>query len=450
MSTERQNDTDLPEEPLLSRREGSLLVLTLNRPELLNALSHRMYQLLELSLSSARHDWGIRCIILTGAGRGFCSGADLKQYEGGPPTGEDRRRYLRSAQRVNSLIQTGPQPVIAAVNGPAVASGLEMALSADFMIVSETARLCFPEVSIGTFISGGSSYTLAERVGVMRARELIYLGDFFLGSEAADMGIALSALPTEEVLPASIELALRLSTKAPAPLARAKRLIGPAGMLSREKLMKLEAKVLEELFGTRDWQEGVDAFNEGRPPGLYGRIARAAEAMEPRGFPSASDASSAPLEFAFALIALGPTIFWLPREAGAGAGLPGPILGRRVQRGHFLNRFLRAPSEARRMIGIGASAGCCVRCPRGPLKAGVVSVAWGAPPIAVEAEARRVVWRLLLRLNLLRLLPRKAQIASWAESTPMESGVVRNLSARNQLGPISTEPLPIAGCTPSA
>lgn len=247
-----------------------MLVLTLHRPDRLNAVSLPMYAALLAELAAAEEDREVRCVVLTGAGRAFCVGADLKAHGEGPPTGEERRRYVRTAQRVNHRIQTGPKPVIAAVNGHAIGGGLELALSSDFMVVAEEAKLRFPEISLGTFVGGGTVYTLAERVGTLKARELVYLGDFFGGREAADMGVAYRAVPTDEVLPAAMALAGRLAEKAPIPLAWAKRLIGPAGTMPRRRALRLEARALERIFETRDWREGLDAFHEKRTPRYTG------------------------------------------------------------------------------------------------------------------------------------------------------------------------------------
>jgi enoyl-CoA hydratase len=255
---------------VLAHRDGPLLVLTLNRPERLNAVSLPLYRELGRRLKEGALDQEIRCAVLTGAGRAFCVGADLKAHGGGPPTGEDRRQYVKAAQAANRRIQMGRLPVVAAVNGHAIGAGLELALSADFMIVAEEAKLRFPEVSLGTFVGGGVAYTLAERVGVLKARELVYFGDFFLGREAAEMGIANRAVPTEEVLGVALEWAHRLALQAPRSLAAAKRLIGPAGTVSRRTALAREAHVLMEIFGTRDWAEGVAAFHEKRKPHFTG------------------------------------------------------------------------------------------------------------------------------------------------------------------------------------
>lgn len=270
MSTPSPAPSGPSDAPVLSRRDGPILLLTLNRPDRLNAVSLPMYALLLDELKAAAQDREIRCVVLTGSGRAFCVGADLKAHGEGPPSGAERRRYVRTAQRVNRLIQMGPKPVVAAVNGHAIGGGLEMALSSDFMVVAEEAKLRFPEISLGTFIGGGTVYTLADRVGVVKARELVYLGDFFLGAQAAELGVGWKAVPGDQVLDTALELARKLAEKAPLSLAAAKRLIGPAGTMSRDEALRREARALERIFGTRDWKEGVDAFHEKRSPRYTG------------------------------------------------------------------------------------------------------------------------------------------------------------------------------------
>lgn len=255
---------------VLEEREGPVLTLTLNRPHRLNAVNPELYASLLQALRAGAADPDIRVAVLTGAGRAFCAGADLKAHAEGPPSPGDRGRYVRLAQRVNRRMQLGPLPVVAAVNGAAVGAGLELALSADFMVVAQEARLRLPEVALGTFVGGGVVYTLAERVGVSKARELIYFGDFVSGGEAADMGMANRAVPQDRVLEEARSWATRLAERAPLSLAAAKRLIGPAGTVSRRRALREEARVLLDLFGTEDWAEGVAAFRDGRPPRFRG------------------------------------------------------------------------------------------------------------------------------------------------------------------------------------
>lgn len=259
-----------PSEPVLAIRDGHLLTLTLNRPDRLNAVSQALYDRLIEELEAADADREVRAVVLTGAGRAFCAGADLKAHHESPPTEEDRARYTTAAQRANELLQTIGPPVVAAVNGPAVGAGLELALSCDFTIVAENAKLRLPEVALGTFIGGGVSYTLPERVGVARAREIVYFGDFFTGADAAGWGVANRAVPTEEVLPLALAWGERLTKLAPLSLAEAKRLVGPATRMTREVALAEERAALERIFGSADWREGVEAFAEKREPRYRG------------------------------------------------------------------------------------------------------------------------------------------------------------------------------------
>lgn len=260
----------MADDPVLARRDGRVLVLTLNRPERLNAVTPALYERLIEQLEGADGDPGVRAVVLTGNGRAFCAGADLKAHAELPPTGEERRRYAQTAQRANLLLQTIGAPVVAAVNGHAIGGGLELALSCDFLFVAEEAKLRLPELALGTFVGGGVTYTLAERVGVPKAREILYLGDFMLGREAAEIGLADRALPAAEVLDAALERAARLAAQAPRSMAALKRIMGSAGRRPRETTLAAERDALAELFGTADWQEGIDAFREGRTPDYRG------------------------------------------------------------------------------------------------------------------------------------------------------------------------------------
>lgn len=266
----KEPGTDAAGSEVLARRDGMVAELTLNRPDRLNAVSRGLYERLIEELEAADADRDIRCVIVTGAGRGFCAGADLKAHQSGPPDPDERARYIDAAQRVNRLLQTMGTPVVAAVNGPAIGGGLELALSCDLMVVADDARLRLPEVALATFIGGGVAYSLAERVGVLKARELIYFGDFFTGREAAEMGLANRAVPAGDVLALAREWANRLAAQAPLSLAAAKRLIGPAADRSRDETLGLERAALDEIFQSADWREGIAAFHEKRPPRYRG------------------------------------------------------------------------------------------------------------------------------------------------------------------------------------
>jgi len=246
-------------------------IFRLNRPERLNAVSLPLYQALEAGLAETATDAGIRVVIITGEGRGFCSGADLKAHREHAQTPEERREYIETGQRVYRAIQTLPQPVIAAVNGHAIGAGIELALSCDFVVIAEDAKLRLPENTLGTFIGGGTAYTLRRRVGYAKAAELILLGEFFSGRDAHEMGLANRLATAEEVLPVALELAAKLARNAPVSMRLAKQVLDRAERLGPDGTLQAEADALDECMVTDDWREGVRAFAEGRDPVYRGK-----------------------------------------------------------------------------------------------------------------------------------------------------------------------------------
>ena len=256
--------------PVLVERDEAVAVLTLNRPERLNAVSPDLYRVLKQALDDIESDRDVRVVVLTGAGRGFCVGADLKSRSEGPMSAEARRDYIGLAQTVNAGLQHSRVPVVAAVNGHAIGAGLELALSADFILVARDAKLRLPEVALGTFVGGGVTYRLPRRVGDLKARELILAGDFFSGEDAATMGLASRALPAEDVLAAALVLAKELALKAPLSMTAAKRLLNRSRDMTSEEAMAEEADALDAIMESEDWGEGVRAFAEKRPPRFLG------------------------------------------------------------------------------------------------------------------------------------------------------------------------------------
>jgi enoyl-CoA hydratase len=261
---------DATPSPVLVERDASVAILTLNRPERLNAVSPDLYRVLNEALEQIESDTDVRAVVLTGAGRGFCVGADLKSHSEGPMSAEVRREYIALAQTVNASLQYSRVPVVAAVNGHAIGAGLELALSADFVLVAENAKLRLPEVALGTFVGGGVTYRLPRRVGDLKARELILAGDFFSGDEAMAMGLANRALPAENVLEAALVLARELAACAPRSMAQAKRLLNRSPDMTAEEALAEEADALDAIMETEDWAEGVRAFAEKRPPRFSG------------------------------------------------------------------------------------------------------------------------------------------------------------------------------------
>jgi enoyl-CoA hydratase len=258
----------LQDRPVLADHDGPVLRLTLNRPERLNAVSEALYAGLLARLADAERD-RTRCILLTGMGRAFCAGADLKAHRDRERTADEREAYVSLGQRVCARIQRISIPVVAAVRGYALGAGAELAISADFLIVADDAQLGFPEVSLGTFVGGGVTHRLPRLVGLRRATELLMLGERFTGRQALEWGLAYAAPGSEELDKVAVELAEQLAAKAPLPLARMKRRLAETATL--DGALRGEASDLLAIMRTEDWAGGVAAFAQRREPVFTGR-----------------------------------------------------------------------------------------------------------------------------------------------------------------------------------
>ncbi|MEE9470776.1 MAG: enoyl-CoA hydratase/isomerase family protein [Gemmatimonadota bacterium] len=254
-------------------------MIRLNRPDRMNAVSLPLYRELTELLTSLAEETenaekaSLRALILTGAGRAFCVGADLKSHGVAPSDAAWRREYVAVAQEAARRLQRFPTPTIAAVNGHAIGAGLELALSCDFVVVSKGAKLRFPEMSLGTFVGGGVTYTLSRRVGVARARELVLLCPMFGGQEALEMGLASRCVSADLVLAEAQEIAQRLASMAPLSIARATQLLREGFAADPEEAMAQEAEALLECMDSPDWIEGIRAFEEKRQPRFRGGTA---------------------------------------------------------------------------------------------------------------------------------------------------------------------------------
>jgi enoyl-CoA hydratase/carnithine racemase len=254
---------------ILRTSHEQVTVLSLNRPDRLNAVSEELYHSLYTALVDLDGDPDVRAVVLTGSGRAFCAGADLKAHRQGTRDSSDRAEYVRLAQQVCRQIQTMSTPVVAAVNGYALGAGAEMAASADFLIAAEEAIFGFPEVSIGSFVGGGVTQRLPELIGLRRATELLLLGERFTGKQALEWGLAYAAVPANQLLDASMSLAQTLAAKAPLSLGKLKTALRQS--LNLEETLEMEADVLLTIMNSKDWAEGVAAFAQRRPPVFSGR-----------------------------------------------------------------------------------------------------------------------------------------------------------------------------------
>lgn len=256
-------------ETILYELKNGIAEIRLNRPHRLNAVTQTLYDELNDALGVAEADPNARVVLLTGEGRAFCVGADLKEHKTGR-TAFDRRQYLQGEQIVCKRLMLLKKPVIAAVNGYALGAGAEVALASDFILMAESAQIGLPEVSIGNYLGGGITYLLPRLVGLAKARELVFLGERVKGEEAVRMGLANRVLPDEGFIDAAREFALRVASKAPFSMQLAKEHLNMAAERTLDAALTAELEGMMFVGTTRDWQEGIDAFAEKRTPVFKG------------------------------------------------------------------------------------------------------------------------------------------------------------------------------------
>ncbi|HKX39841.1 MAG TPA: enoyl-CoA hydratase/isomerase family protein [Burkholderiaceae bacterium] len=256
-------------ETILYSRADGIAEIRLNRPQRLNAVTETLYAELNDALGQAEADRDARVVLLTGEGRAFCVGADLKEHKAGR-TAFDRRQYLQGEQTVCKRLLTLKRPVVAAVNGYALGAGAELAIASDFLLMAESAQIGLPEISIGNFLGGGVTVLLPRLVGLAKARELIFLGERIKGEEAVRIGLANRSFPDEGFAEAARKFAGRIATKAPFSMQLAKEQLNFAAESTLDAALRAELEGMVFVGTTRDWQEGVDAFAEKRAPVFKG------------------------------------------------------------------------------------------------------------------------------------------------------------------------------------
>ncbi len=244
--------------------EGPCLVITLERPEKLNALTTAMVQGIRDGLKRAAEDPLVRVVILTGGEKVFCAGADIGIEKGATPL--EFRRFVQQIQDITRDIQTLDKMVIAAVSGYALGGGAEIALACDLRVFSESATFGFPEVGLGLTITSGASYLLPRTVGLGRAKEIALLGRRVEAAEAEALGLANRVVPVESMLTAAKELAGQVAGLPPHAVAAQKQLLNAGVEVSLEALLRHETEAIAAAIRTEDAQEGMIAFLEKRAP----------------------------------------------------------------------------------------------------------------------------------------------------------------------------------------
>jgi enoyl-CoA hydratase/carnithine racemase len=191
--------------------EEGLRLVTLNRPHRLNAIVPELLEDLIQALDAANRTPSVRAILLTGAGRAFCAGDDLKEFASQSRGETSTRAYIERIQDVTRAMVLGDKPVIGAVRGWAVGGGLEWVINCDFAIAAEGTRFFFSELSLGVFVTGGVTELLPRLVGLQRARELIMLGERFDAGQAQSWGLIRQVVPDDALLPEALVLARRIA-----------------------------------------------------------------------------------------------------------------------------------------------------------------------------------------------------------------------------------------------
>ncbi|MFN3987082.1 MAG: enoyl-CoA hydratase/isomerase family protein [Rhodocyclaceae bacterium] len=257
-------------ETLITHTADGIAEIRFNRPQRLNAVTQQLYDELDAALAAAEADRSVRVVLLSGEGRAFCVGADLKDHKSGTRSPFERRQYLQGEQTVCKRLLELDKPVVAAVNGYALGAGAEMAIASDFILMAESAQIGLPEVSIGNFLGGGVTWLLPRLVGLAKARELVFLGERIAGAEAERIGLATRVLPDQGFLEAARAFAARIATKAPLSMQLAKRQLNLSAERTLDACLTAELEGMTFVATTRDWKEGVDAFAEKRSPVFKG------------------------------------------------------------------------------------------------------------------------------------------------------------------------------------
>jgi len=246
---------------VLTERRGRVLLITLNRPDARNAINHELADGLVAAVDDLDGDDGLTAGVLTGAGKGFCSGMDLKAFaERGAP------------KAVTAFLQNGwAKPLVAAVEGFAMAGGLELALTCDLLVAAKGARLGIPEAGVGLFAAGGGLLRLPRRVPYGVAMEMALTADPITAEQAFDHGLVTRLAEPGQAVDVALALAERIARNAPLAVAASKRLIRASLGCTEEEFWAMQLPHIPGVFESDDAREGPRAFAEKRAPVWSGR-----------------------------------------------------------------------------------------------------------------------------------------------------------------------------------
>jgi enoyl-CoA hydratase len=245
---------------IYEKMEG-VAVIRLNRPKVLNAMNKQLWMDLETALNDAREDEAVTVVVITGEGRAFSTGADLKESK--TRSLEAYRDYLGALQEVSRKVIRFDKPTIAAINGYAIGSGYELALACDIRIADESAKIGSPEAKVTSSVTGGAFRLVQDLVGPGKARELLFTGEYITGAEAARIGLVNQAVPADRLMDTVMSMAETIAANSPFSLKMIKKGLNMAqGEASLEALMDFEVEACLACVSTKERQESLQAFED--------------------------------------------------------------------------------------------------------------------------------------------------------------------------------------------
>ena len=254
-------------ENVIVEKDGAVAVVTLNRPQQLNALSYAVFKDLSLAMQELDRDDQVRVIIVTGGQKVFAAGADIKEMADRGPFDERLQERLAYRDRINKI----SKPLIAAVSGFALGGGCELAMSCDIVIAAENARFGQPEINLGIIPGSGATQRLSRLVGKHRAMEMMLTGEFMSAADAERFGLVNRVVPLEMLMDEAKGIANKIAAKPALAVKAAKEAVLKSANLPLDEGLDFERKAFWLLFASEDRSEGMKAFLEKRKPQFKGK-----------------------------------------------------------------------------------------------------------------------------------------------------------------------------------
>lgn len=256
-------------ETIIVEIEEGIATITLNRPEVLNALNSQVFNEISDAAKNLGEDESVRAVIITGGEKVFAAGADIKQMAS--LNAVDIVKGVRPSKITMNLLENMSKPVIAAIAGYALGGGCELTLAADVRIAADNAQFGLPEIKLGILPGGGGTQRLPRLIGAGKAKELIFSGDIISADEALRIGLVNKVVPADQLIPEARKMAKKFISKGAVALQLAKSCINEGLQVDLETGLQYEHKCFSLLFATIDQKEGMKAFLEKRKPNFQGR-----------------------------------------------------------------------------------------------------------------------------------------------------------------------------------